>query len=91
MHAPVVQQCVDDESVGVEAVPVAERLQRRGDRRIAPSRKARHSGEAATTTRNDVPARICVRQISVPRVPGAVKVFGQDSGLCWKKRAAIMP
>ena len=91
MHAPVVQQFVDDESFGVEAVPVAKRLQRLGDRRIPAPRETWRSGEEATTIRNDGQARICVRQ-SLPagsRRRQNIRRGFRSAG--WKKRAAIIP
>ena len=80
MHATVVQQCVDDESVGVEAMPVAERLQRRGDRRIAPSREARIAAKQPRPL--EMMSRLAyASEVSGARRPRAVKIFGEDSGL----------
>src|SRR5271154_403166 len=80
VHAPVVEQFVNNESLRIEAVPIAERLQRPGDRRIAPSREA---GIAAKQPRPlEMMSWLAYASgESRARVPGAVKIFGKDSGL----------
>ena len=79
VHAPVVEQLVNDEPFGVEAVPVAERLQRLGDRRISPSRK--HSIAAEEPRPLEMMARLAYASVNpFPRIPGTVKILGQDSG-----------
>ncbi len=78
VHPTVIEQLVDDESLGVEAVPVSERLQRLGDRRIPAS------GERGVAAKKPRPFEMMARLAyapgnPLPRVPGSVKIFGQDS------------
>ena len=79
VHPSVVEQLINDEPFRVVAVPVAERFQRLGDRRISPSRER---GIAAKKPRPfEMMARLAYASVNpFPRIPGTVKILGQDSG-----------
>ena len=79
VHAPIVEQLVNDETFEIEAVPVAELFQRPRDRRISPSRER---GVAAKKPRPfEMMAGLAYAPMNpFPRIPGAVKILSQDSG-----------
>src|SRR5689334_22333390 len=79
MHAPVVDELIDDEALRIVSVTVGERLERGGDRRIRASR------EPGVTAKQPRPFEMMAGLADAPgdplsRGPGAVEILGQDSG-----------